>query len=239
MKYIYGPVSSRRLGLSLGVSLTPYKTCTFDCVYCQLGKTPEVTLQQKEYVPAAEILEELKGWMMNHSRELEGLAYITFAGAGEPTLNTRIGDLISEIKKITGIPVAVITNASLLTDEMVRQSILSADLIVPSLDAPSDTVLQKVNRPHAGITIEQIIDGLIQLKQQYRGKIWLEIMLVRGLNDDLRYIKKLKEIADRLDPDKIQLNSPVRTTTEPDVLPVDRKKLEKYCKMFGEKCEVV
>lgn len=239
MKYIYGPVKSRRLGLSLGVSITPYKICSFDCAYCQLGKTTFKTRERKEYVQAKEILDELRFWLENIPLESQKLNYITLSGSGEPTLNANIGILLAEIKKMTTVPLAVITNASLLSDPQVRQAVSSADLIVPSLDAVTLSIFQKIDRPGEDIRVEDIINGLVSLKKEFRGKIWLEVMLVKGFNDDLRHIKKMKEVIDQINPDKIQLNSPVRTTAEPDILPVEKNKLEKIKEILGEKCEII
>ena len=238
MKFIYGPVKSRRLGFSLGLSLTPYKVCSFDCTYCQLGKTTEKTTQRKAYLKIEDILGELKSWLAANADESKKLNYITISGSGEPTLNTRIGELITEIKKITPIPVALITNASLLPDPLVRQSLLVADLIVPSLDAVSPNIFEKIDHPAVGINIENIISGLVSLRREFKGKFWLEVMLVKGLNDDLRQIKKLKGIIDTINPDKIQLNSPVRTS-EPGIFPVDKTKLEKIKDILGEKAEII
>jgi wyosine [tRNA(Phe)-imidazoG37] synthetase (radical SAM superfamily) len=239
MKYIYGPVKSRRLGLSLGITLTPYKICSFDCVYCQLGETTDKTKERKEYYKIEEILEELRTWLQNNSQAAGDLNYITFSGSGEPTLNIKMGELINQIKKITTIPIAVITNASLINDPLVRQELANVDLIVPSLDTVIPEVFHKVDRPHAEIKIEDIINGLINLKKEFRGKIWLEVMLVKGINDDLRQIKKLKEIIDKINPDKIQLNSPVRSTLESNIFGVDKNKLEKIKEILGEKCEIL
>lgn len=238
MKYIYGPVKSRRIGFSLGLSLTPYKVCSFNCVYCQLGQTTEKTTQRKEYIKISEIIDELKAWLANNPDEAKNLNYITLSGSGEPTLNTGIQDLIREIKKVTAIPVAVITNASLLNDASLRREIMAADLIVPSLDAVSPEIFAKVDRPHEDIKIENIIDGLISLKKEFKGKIWLEVMLCRGINDDIRQIRKIKEVADRINPDKIQINSPVRSS-EPDILPVDKAKLEKIKEILGDRAEII
>jgi len=238
MKYIYGPVPSRRLGLSLGLSITPHKTCDFDCVYCQQGKTSQTTLERKEYIPISEVLDELRAWVLNHAEEEKKLDYITISGSGEPTLNTEVGRLIQEIKKISARPVAVITNSSLLGDASIRKELLSADLIVPSLDAVTEQTFQKIDRPHPGIKIEDIISGLVELRKEFSGKIWLEVMLASGINDDLRYIKKLKEIADKINPDKIQLNSPVRTTAEAGIIPVAEIKLKRIKKILGDKCEI-
>jgi len=238
MKYIYGPVKSRRLGFSLGLSPIPHKTCNFNCLYCQLGRTAVFSSARKEYTPIEEVFAELNSWLQNNPQEAKTLNYITISGSGEPLLNIRIGDLIACIKQITAIPVAIITNASLLNDISVRKDILSADLIVPSLDAVVEEVFKEINRPVADLHVQEIIEGLVALRKEFRGKIWLEVMLLKGINDDLRYIKKLKDVIERINPDKVQLNSPVRATSERGVLPVDKKKLEKIKAILGEKCEI-
>jgi len=239
MKYIYGPVKSRRLGLSLGVSLTPDKICSFDCVYCQLGQTTHLTAERKVYVNTEEILNELKSWLEYNSSLAEELNYVTISGSGEPSLNTQVGALIGQIKRLVRVPVALITNSSLLVDAAVRQSLGELDLIVPSLDAVSQEIFAKIDRPYKDIKIEDIIQGLIELRKGFKGKIWLEIMLVKGVNDDLRQIKKMKEVVEQINPDKIQLNSPVRATAQPDVLPVEKSKLGKIKEILGDKCEIV
>lgn len=239
MKYIYGPVQSRRLGLSLGVSLAPYKICNFDCIYCQLGRSNELTETREEYVNIEDILGELKSWFSNNVQEATNLNYITISGLGEPTLHKEIGKLIAEIKKITPQPLAVITNASLLNDAQVRKDLLGADLIVPSLDTIIPETFLRINRPFPGLRIDEIINGLIGLRREFQGKIWLEVMLVRGVNDSLSQIRKLKDIVDKINPDKIQLNSPVRTTAEANVFPASKRKLEKTREILGPKCEII
>jgi wyosine [tRNA(Phe)-imidazoG37] synthetase (radical SAM superfamily) len=239
MKYIYGPVKSRRLGLSLGLSLTPHKVCNLDCLYCQLGKTKELFNKREEYVSIEDILLELKSWLVNNPQAAKELDYITLSGSGEPTLNSQIGRLIDEIKKLSPASVAVITNATLLNDEKVRSDIQYADLLVPSLDAVEQDIFDKIDRPHAGIKVTDIIKGLISLRKGFKGKIWLEVMLVKGVNDDLVQIKKLKEIVDKINPDKIQINSPVRTTAEPGVESVSIEKLEVIREILGPAAEIV
>jgi len=234
MKYVYGPIKSRRLGLSLGVSLTPYKVCSFDCIYCQLGKTTQRTNQRKEYVNIEEILGEIKSWLADNSAKAGELKFITFSGAGEPTLNTHIGSLIAGIKEITDTPVAVLTNSSHLSDPQVRQAISNASLIVPSLDAATQDVFEKIDQPEKGIRVCDIIDGLIALRKEFRGEIWLEIMLIKGLNDSPEYIKKLKEVIERIKPDKVQLNSPVRKTLQQDVCGVDEVTLKEIRRILGD-----
>lgn len=239
MKYIYGPVESRRLGLSLGITLTPYKICSFNCVYCQLGRTKELTTERKEYLKIEDIINELKSWLTNNQEEAKKINYVTISGSGEPTLNIKMGDLIQEIKKITDIPVAVITNASLLGNIEVRQQLIMADLLVPSLDAATIEVLREIDRPHRDIKLEDVINGLISLRKESRAKVWLEIMLIKGVNDSLEHIRKLKEVIDKINPHKIQLNSPVRTTAEPNIFAVGKNKLEKIKEILGDKCEII
>jgi GTPase len=239
MKYIYGPVKSRRLGFSLGVTLTPYKICSFDCIYCQQGESAGTTAQRREYISIEEITNELKLWIQDNSQEVKNLDYITLSGSGEPTLNIKIEQLIAQIKQMAAVPIAVITNASLVNIASVRHSLLNADLIIPSLDAVTTEIFRKIDRPSGDISINDIINGLIELRKEFKGKFWLEIMLVKGINDDLPHIKSLKEAVDKINPDKIQLNSPVRSTAEDNILPVDKKKLEKFKEILGEKCEII
>ena len=239
MKYIYGPVQSRRMGLSLGISLTPHKVCQLDCVYCQVGATTLKTAKRMVYADTREVLSELQSWFEVNPDMAGKLAYVTLAGAGEPTLHTDIASLIAKIKSMTKVQIAVITNSCCLPDPAVRAEILGADLIVPSLDAVTQEVFAKINRPVPGIKIEDIIEGLVNLRKEYRGKIWLEIMLVRGINDDIRQIRKFKDIVDRINPDLIQLNSPVRSTTQKDVHPAERVKLEQVQEILGEKAQIV
>jgi len=239
MRYLYGPVNSRRLGFSLGISLTYCKKCNFDCIYCQLGRTREKTNTKAEYVKIEEVLAELRLWLQNNSQDIKKINYITLAGSGEPTLNTGIGQLILEIKKTTPISVAVITNSSLLSDPSVRQALLFADLIIPSLDAVSPAIFAKINQPAEGITLEYIIQGLVDLRKEFKGKIWLEVMLVKGINDDLRHIRKLKDIIEKIRPDKVQLNSPVRSSSETSACAVNKNKLAKIKDILGGNCEII
>jgi len=238
MKYIYGPVKSRRLGLSLGVSLTPYKVCSFDCIYCQLGKTIQRTGQRKEYVNIDEISAELKLWLAENRTKTGELNYITLSGAGEPTLNIGIGGVIAAIKQLTAIPVAVLTNSSHLSDPEVRKAIIAADLIVPSLDAATQDIFERLNQPEKGIKISAIIEGLVALRKEFSGRIWLEVMLINGVNDQPEQIKELKLAIERINPDKIQLNSPVRKTLQQDVSGLDQPRLKEIAVILGNKTEI-
>jgi len=239
MRYIYGPIKSRRLGLSLGLSLSLDKVCDLDCIYCQWGSVGKTVLERKEYVKADEIILELKSWMQRNPKETKELKFVTLSGLGEPTLNICIGELIEKVKNITGLKIAVITNSTLLGDPLVRKGILKADLIVPSLDAVDEEIFKQIDRPHVGIKLNEIIDGLIALREEFHGLIWLEVMFVSGVNDDLSHIEELEKVIWRINPDKIQINSPVRGTAEKSVFPVDRVKLEKIKEIFGDKAEII
>jgi wyosine [tRNA(Phe)-imidazoG37] synthetase (radical SAM superfamily) len=238
-KYIYGPVKSRRLGLSLGVSLSSFRLCSFDCVYCQLGSGKKNTVERKEYAPVKEVLAELKAYLECNKEEAAAVDYISISGLGEPTLHLGIGEVINGIRQLTAIPVAVISNSSLFSDKALRQSLSAADLIVPSLDAAGEKAFQRINRPHPAIKVNAVISGLINLRKEFKGKIWLEAMLVKGLNDDLRQVRRLGEAIDQIQPDKIQLNSPLRCTAEAGILAVDKPKLYKIKEILGDKCEIL
>ena len=235
MKYLFGPVPSRRLGFSLGVDIIPFKVCSLDCVYCQLGRTTEKTTQRTEYVQIAEVIEELKDWIQNGGKA----DYITLSGSGEPTLNSRFGDLIDEIKKITDIPVAVITNSTLLTDKTTRTACLKADLVVPSLDAADQEIFEKINRPASNINIKEIIEALRLFKLQFKGKFWLEIFFIESINTSDQHIAQLKKAIDIIKPDKIQLNTAVRPTADQGINPMTYEKLKAIADKLGDNAQVV
>lgn len=223
MKRIFGPVPSRRLGFSLGVDLVPFKTCTLDCVYCQLGPSRGTTRRREEYEPIAEVLAELAEKLKEGGR----IDWITISGSGEPTLNSGIGRLVPRIKEITAIPVAVLTNGTLLNLSEVREALGSADLVVPSLDAGTEAIFRKINRPHPGITLDGVTDGIAGFTAGFPGRVWLEVMLLPGINDSE---SELASIADRIkvvNPEKVQLNTAVRPGAEPGVSPLSPGELER------------
>lgn len=233
--HIYGPVPSRRLGFSLGIDIIPFKTCTLDCIYCQLGPTTKKTVKRQFYFSPEEILAQIQGALDSGQR----IDFITFSGSGEPTLNITLGKIIRAIKKITDIPVAVLTNSTLLTKTRVRKALLAADLVVPSLDAATQEDFLRVNRPHPSLKIRDIITALKEFRQEFRGQIWLEIMLVKGVNDSPQHIQKLKEAVHEINPDKTQLNTVIRPPAEAHARALSRKDLEKIQNQFGKKCEIV
>jgi wyosine [tRNA(Phe)-imidazoG37] synthetase (radical SAM superfamily) len=234
-KYTYGPVPSRRLGHSLGVDIIPHKNCSFDCVYCQLGRTTCKTLDRKEYAPARDILSEIEQIL---KRE-ETIDYITFSGSGEPTLHLRIGHLIDELKKLTSIPIAVLTNGSLLHMSEVRNDLLHADVVLPTLCATNQDVFEKVNRGHTDLRIETIIQGLIDFRKVFKGKIWLELMFVKGLNDMPDEINRLQKKIEKIKPDIIHLNTVVRPPSEDYAEALSFKDLERIKQIIGERAQII
>ncbi|MDI6640933.1 MAG: radical SAM protein [Elusimicrobiota bacterium] len=235
MSQIFGPVPSRRLGFSLGIDIIPFKTCTLNCIYCQLGNTTNQNVRRKEYISTEQILDELKV-ILNKKQRID---YITFSGSGEPTLNSKIRQMIKEIKKLTYIPVAVLTNSTLFYREEVRRDLIEADLVLPSLDAVSEMNFKKINRPHYTLKAEKLITGLIKFRQEYKKPIWLEIMLVKGINDGEDELKQMSEAIREIKPDKIQLNTVIRPAAEDFALPVDYKKLVKIKEIFGKNCQII
>jgi len=232
---IYGPVPSRRLGFSLGIDIIPYKTCTFNCIYCQLGPTEKTTIQRRPYYSCSEILTQLKSVLDSGQR----IDYITFSGSGEPTLNSILGKLIRKIKKITAIPVAVLTNSSLISRKSVREALNEADLVVPSLDAATQDAFLLVNRPHALLETKKIIQGLIDFRKEFKGLLWLEVMLVKEVNDSPSHIQKLKESIAKIKPEKVQLNTVIRPPAEKFARQLSMKDLERIKNIIGPTCEII
>jgi len=236
MKYIFGPVPSRRLGMSLGTDIISFKTCTLDCIYCQLGVTTVKTLERQSFVPKDEVLNELKDFLSGQNRHID---FITLSGSGEPTLSSDIGDIIHQIKSFTNIPVAVLTNGSLLFRDDVRQDLMEADMVAPSLDSITDESFQKVNRPCKGLTEELIIEGLIRFSHEFKGKIWLEIMIVKGINDSLEELKKIAALTHTLRLDKIHLNTVVRPPAEKFAQAVTAEEMKEIITLFDERAEII
>jgi wyosine [tRNA(Phe)-imidazoG37] synthetase (radical SAM superfamily) len=208
--YLYGPVPSRRLGRSLGVDLVPFKTCTYNCVYCQLGRTTNKTLERKEYVAAESILSEMERKLTEPHRP----DYITLAGSGEPTLNSGIGKIIRGIKGMTDIPVAVLTNGSLLWIDEVEDALMAANLVIPSLDAGDDFLFKYVNRPHHDIPFDRMVEGIAGFTKRFKGEVWLEVLLLAGVTGLLAEAEKIALIANGLGVARIQLNTAMRPPAE-------------------------
>jgi wyosine [tRNA(Phe)-imidazoG37] synthetase (radical SAM superfamily) len=234
-RYVFGPVPSRRLGRSLGVDIIPPKNCSFDCIYCQLGRSHSKTVTRAVFAPVTEVLAEVKDKLN------EGVApdHITLAGSGEPTLHQRLDDIILGIKEISDVPVALLTNGSLLYRPKVREACGLADVVLPSLDAPDERVFERINRPNTEITFDRLIEGLTKFRDEYGGPIWLEVFMIQGLNTSDESLGEFVRLFDEIRPDKIQLNTVVRPTAESNVAPVTAADLERIAAKFGERAEVV
>ena len=223
-KYLFGPVPSRRLGMSLGVDLVPHKVCTLDCVYCECGTTTKLTFDRKEYILYDKVTKELKDFF-THNPDPD---YITFSGSGEPTLNSRIGDVLNFIKKLKpNIPVAVLTNGTLLHREDVRQEIMNADVVLPSLDAALQQSFNKINRPFQSLNVQEYIQGIADFSKEFKGEIWLEILIIPGFNDSKEDLEKLKTVIRKIHPNRVQLNTLDRPGTVSGLTPADREQLQK------------
>lgn len=230
-RYLFGPVPSRRLGVSLGIDLVPFKTCSLDCVYCECGKTTHLTVTRKEYVPVKEVLKELDDYL----RKGPQLDYVTFSGSGEPTLYSKIGQVINHIKdNFPRYQVAVLTNGTLLGRSEVCEQLKRADVIVPSLDAASEEVFKKINRPHTSIKCSDIISGIARFRRQYRGDIRLEVFIVPGLNDTETELGLIKEAIREIRPGCVQLSSLDRPGTENWVKPTSNREMKRIAAYLGD-----
>lgn len=228
-KYLFGPVPSRRLGNSLGISPIPERTCSYSCIYCQLGRTKHMTSARQEFFPAEAILEEFSHYQKNENV----FDIVTIVGEGEPTLYSKLDFLIAELKKRTQKPIAVITNGSLLSDPAVREQLMEADMVLPSMDACSEAVFRKINRPHVSVKFEETRKGLIEFSKAYKGKLWVEIMLVKGINDDDKSLEEFKEQLKEIRYDRVYINTPVRPPAEAEVQCPDKERIHKAVQMLS------
>jgi wyosine [tRNA(Phe)-imidazoG37] synthetase (radical SAM superfamily) len=234
MPYVFGPVPSRRLGLSLGIDLIPAKTCTYDCLYCQVGRTTKKTVESRPFVPVSEVLEEL-----NQRLEKIRPDVITLSGSGEPTLHSGIGQVIKLIKRVTDIQVALLTNGSLLWKGGIRNRVCGAHIILPTLSTVFEKTFMAIHRPHSELNLSAIIEGFKSLRRMYRGLLFLEVVILPGFNDSDREVEGLKKVIDQIFPDKIQLNTAVRPPADSRARSLDRERLEAIKDFFGEKAEIV
>ena len=234
-KFVYGPVPSRRLGRSLGIDLVPFKTCSYDCIYCQLGRTTNKTTDLREYVAVDGLLDEVAEKLRSAPRP----DFIGLAGSGEPTLHARIGDIVAGVKALTSVPVAVLTNGSLLWKPEVRAGLAEADLVMPSLDAGDQRSFERVNRPHPDISFERMVDGLLTFAQGYKGTIWLEVFVLGGLTDRPEEFGRMAAIVEKIRPTRVQLNTVSRPSAEACALATPREVLESFLQLFSVPCEVI
>lgn len=238
MKYIFGPVNSRRLGLSLGIDLLPPKICNFDCVYCEVGRTTLLTCERAEYIPTEEIIAEIDCFTADQAL-MRPVDVFTITASGEPTLHTGINQIIGHIKKRTSKPVCVLTNGSLLYLKDVREDLMQADIVIPSLDAATQESYQRINRPADCVDLETIIQGLCRFKKEFTGKYLLEILIAKGLNDDPENIKALKESIKKIQPDMVQLNTVSRPAPDKAAQPLDGSELKKLAAKLEGPADVI
>ena len=239
MRFIFGPVPSRRLGLSLGVDVLPikeYKTCNMNCIYCELGKGQKTYVRAPSPPPWQEIILEISEYISSTDQRFD---FLTFTASGEPTLHPDLEKIISEAKNLTSKPITILTNSSRVIDLRVRQALKLADIVLPSLDTANQITFQKINRPHPSIRIAKIIEGLVTLRKEMSGQMWLEILFVKGLNDTQDELLALKKAVDVIQPHRIQLNTVARPPAESWARPISSKAMEDIRSFLGEKAEVV
>ncbi len=235
MKHVFGPVPSRRLGRSLGIDPIPSKTCNYQCIYCQLGKTTDFTNERKNYFPKKEIIAEMKETIKQNENNLD---YITFVGSGEPTLYKNLGELILKAKEFSNKPICVITNDALLSFPEVRKELMHVDVVLPSLDAGDEKSFIKINRPHPSIKFDAMIQGLIEFKKEFKGKFWIEIMIMKGVNDSKEELLKIKEKIDLIKPDRVDINVPIRPPVEKWVKIPEKTIISLLNEVFGEYSDI-
>lgn len=227
---IFGPVPSRRLGASLGVDLLTPKTCSLNCVYCECGPTTRLTRKRAQYVPTAGILEELARYLDKNPAP----DFVTFAGSGEPTLHSGLGELAAYMKESRpGIRTALLTNATLFGDPGVRADASLIDLVVASIDAGSPEAFAAVNRPHPGLGLDDFLAGLSAFAAEYEGELWAEVFLVPGINDSAAELEKTAGILRNLAPSRVQVNHLDRPGSEPWVAQAGAESLEAAARILG------
>ncbi len=223
MKHVFGPVPSRRLGRSLGIDPVPLKTCNWNCVYCQLGRSVPMSNERKTFVPVSQILTQVEETL--HALGSNGCDWLTLVGSGEPTLYLDLGELIDGLKAMSHLPVAVCTNGSLLSDPDVRQALRGADAVMPTVSAGSWEVYWRLHRPSARLAYDDFVSALVQFRGEYSGNLWPEVMLVKGINDSMEAIDAVAALLDRIQPDRIFITVPTRPPAETWVRPPDRESL--------------
>lgn len=255
MNYVFGPVPSRRLGRSLGVDPTPAsefsghsqvrpfsranlkKSCNWNCIYCQLGRTRPFTRARTRFFDPQKMMEELRQFLQSESRS--SVDWITFVGSGEPTLNSDLGTILRCIKAETDIPVAVITNGSLLGLSEVQEDLAEADAVLPTLDAGSPSLFKRINRPPSEFTFQRHLEGLKAFRSGYKGKLWLEMMLIEGVNDDENSMRELAIAVQKIAPDEVHLMLPTRPPAEPRVHPASAERVRRAQAIIGEVSRVL
>jgi wyosine [tRNA(Phe)-imidazoG37] synthetase (radical SAM superfamily) len=236
MECVFGPVPSKRLGRSLGIDPVPPKTCNFSCVYCQLGRTKHLTNERRAYIPEDEIMAQFEDVLERHTPGT--IDWVTFVGSGETALHAGLGRLIRRARRVTPLPLAVITNGSLLSRPEVRDELMAADAVLPSLDAGSPELFREINRPHPECTFEQQAEGLVEFRKLFRGQLWLEVMLVASLNDSDQALREIAAVTQRIKPDEIHIGVPTRPPAEPWVRPPGEDSILQAIEILGTTARV-
>lgn len=231
MKTIFGPVPSRRLGRSLGIDVIPAKTCSYDCIYCESGPTTHLTTNRRSFVSPEQVIEDLHRYFRQYP---QGADVLTFSSAGEPTLYEPLGELVRAIKKhFPAFPLVMLTNGSLLWKPDVRRDLQAIDRVVPSLDAVSPEVFQRLNRPHPGLELDTIVEGLQAFAKDYPGRLHIEVMLVAGFNESIEELSAIARLVGQLQPAEVELNTVVRPPAHPDTLGVCAADMERAQTFFA------
>ncbi len=234
-KYLFGPVPSRRLGLSLGVDLVPHKTCSMNCIFCQLGNTARTTIERREYVPTEDVLAEISDWQAQGGQT----DVITLSGGGEPTLHSRFGEVLDFVKAKTRHRTVILSNGSLLHLPEVRRDAARADIVKITLSSWDEDSFRKIHRPPAEVTFARIIEGACTLRDEFAGQIWLEVFVIPGVNAAAEQIRAIAEFAARIRADRIHLNTAVRPAADKSIRPVSPDALEKLADLFAPRAEVI
>ncbi len=235
MKYCFGPVPSRRLGLSLGIDILPLKTCNLNCIYCELGRTKGYVCGPVEGTDPDAILQEFRLYLEENRPAID---VVTITASGEPTLHLRLHEIIAGLKSAASSPVAVLTNGTLLWDKRVRSALMAADIVLPSLDAATEPVFRRVNRPCAGLEIERIMEGIAAFRREFQGEMWLEVLLVEGVNDGADELNRLAQAIGAIGPHKVQINTVARPPAEPWARPVPYDRLLEFKELLGPGTEI-
>jgi wyosine [tRNA(Phe)-imidazoG37] synthetase (radical SAM superfamily) len=237
MKHVFGPVPSRRLGRSLGIDPVPLKTCNFNCVYCQLGRTSPLWTKRRAFFNISDMVAEIATTLSVQGTD--SIDWITFVGSGETTLFSRLGSLIRFVKSLSKLPVAVITNGSLLHVPAVRHELCAADAVLPSLDAGSEALFTRINRPHRDFSFHRQVEGLIEFRREFEGSLWVEVMLLGGVNDSPQDLYDISQVLESVGPDEIHISTPTRPPAEPWVELPGPESIERAASIFGSVARVL